>query len=146
MSLFDIEQNDKGVSRYVRRISYDDTKPFLLGIHYARRMPCITDAFGLFSDGDLIGVVTYGIPASPSLCVGLAGEKNKSKVLELNRLAILPDREEKNNASFLVSQSLKELQRIYIYIYRVLCRLWRLGSYWICLSGDKLPVHRNDKG
>ena len=37
--------------RYVRRISYDETKPFLLKIHYARRMPCITDAFGLFRGG-----------------------------------------------------------------------------------------------
>ena len=37
--------------RYVRRISYEETKPFLLAIHYARRMPCITDAFGLFTRG-----------------------------------------------------------------------------------------------
>lgn len=37
--------------RYVRRITYEETKPFLLAIHYARRMPCITDAFGLFIRG-----------------------------------------------------------------------------------------------
>lgn len=96
--------------KYVRRISYDETKPFLLKIHYARRMPCITDAFGLFLDGELIGVVTYGIPASPPLCKGLAGEKNRDKVRELNRLCILPEYNGKNFASYLVSHSLKMLE------------------------------------
>lgn len=117
MSLFDIEQKNKGINRYVRRISYDETKPFLLGIHYARRMPCITDAFGLFVNEELIGVVTYGVPASPSLCIGLAGKHNKNRVLELNRLVLLPDKKSMNDASYLVSHSLKMLQYIYIYIY-----------------------------
>ena len=115
ISLFDIEQSKKGIKRYVRRISYDDTKPFLLGIHYARRMPCITDAFGLFVDDEMIGVVTYGVPASMPLCRGLAGDKNKYRVLELNRLALLPDKSSMNDASYLVSHSLKMLQYIYIY-------------------------------
>ena len=95
----------------VKRISYDDTKPFVLGIHYARRMPCIQYAFGLF-DGDYpypIGVVTYGQPASPYLCKGLAGEKNKRNVLELNRLCMYPEYNGKNYASFLISHSLKQL-------------------------------------
>ena len=96
--------------RYVRRISYDETKPFLLGIHYARRMPCITDAFGLFTwGGRLIGVVTYGVPASNTLCRGIAGDANKYNVLELNRLVLLPEEHGNNNASFLVSKSLKML-------------------------------------
>lgn len=96
--------------RYVRRISYEETKPFLLAIHYARRMPCITDAFGLFTrGGNLVGVVTYGIPASLPLCVGLAGKENKDRVKELNRLCLLPEYNGNNNASFLVSHSLKLL-------------------------------------
>lgn len=95
----------------VEPISYDETKPFLLNIHYARRMPCIQYAFGLFNDYNvLIGVVTYGQPASPSVCKGLAGEENKHKVLELNRLVVLPD-SPKNSASFLVSHSLKLLPK-----------------------------------
>ena len=77
--------------KYVRRISYNDTKPFLLGIHYARRMPCITDAFGLFLNGEIIGVVTYGVPASRPLCIGLAGVENERNVKELNRLVIKPE-------------------------------------------------------
>ena len=95
--------------KYVRRISYDETKPFLLTIHYARRMPCITDAFGLFEDGRLIGVVTYGIPASYNLCVGICGKEYKDDVRELNRLVLLPEYNGKNYASFLVGRSLKML-------------------------------------
>ena len=96
--------------KYVRRISYDETKPFLLNIHYARRMPCITDAFGLFVDGKIIGVVTYGIPASHPLCVGIAGVENQYRVKELNRLCILPEYNGKNYASYLVGRSLKMLE------------------------------------
>ena len=96
--------------KYVRRISYEETKPFLLKIHYARRMPCITDAFGLFVSGKLIGVVTYGVPASNPLCIGICGKEYKDYVKELNRLCILPEYNGKNYASFLVGRSLKMLE------------------------------------
>lgn len=109
MSLFDYWQKRRGVTKYVRRISYDETKPFLLGIHYARRMPCITDAFGLFVDGKMIGVCTYGVPASMPLCKGLAGDKNRYNVLELNRLVINPQYGGGEYASYLVAHSLKML-------------------------------------
>ena len=95
----------------VRKISYDETKPFILGIHYARRMPCVQYAFGLF-DGDYpypVGVVTYGSPASPPLCKGIAGEENRKRVLELNRLVLYPEYNGNNYASFLVAKSLKML-------------------------------------
>lgn len=72
-------------------------------------MPCITDAFGLFVDMNLIGVVTYGVPASRPLCIGLAGEKNERHVLELNRLVLKPEYNGKNYASYLVAHSLKML-------------------------------------
>lgn len=95
------------ILREVKPISYEETKPFLLGVHYARRMPCVQFAFGLFVDGDLRGCVTYGQPASPSLCKGVAGEENRHRVLELNRLVICDDTP--YDASFLVSRSLKML-------------------------------------
>ena len=85
------------------------TKQFILGIHYARRMPCIQHAFGLFLDGECIGICTYGQPASPSLCKGIAGEEHRKDVLELNRLAILPQYNGMNYGSYLVSHSLKML-------------------------------------
>lgn len=85
-------------------------KPFIESIHYSRIYPSnIVYAFGLYRGGDLEGVVTYGIPASPSLVVGLAGKENKDRVLELNRLAIKPGLNGDNRASFLVSHSLKML-------------------------------------
>lgn len=93
----------------VKPITYEETKPFILGIHYARRMPCVQFAFGLFDNDLLIGIVTYGQPASPSLCRGVAGEHNKKNVLELNRLVILPEYNGKNYASVLISKSLKLL-------------------------------------
>ena len=80
-----------------------------MGIHYKRRMPNIVYAFGLFLDRNLIGCVTYGIPASPSLCIGLAGEQNKDRIMELNRLTLLPEYNGKNYASYLVARSLKML-------------------------------------
>ena len=97
------------MSKYVRKITYDDTRPFLLNIHYARRMPCITNAYGLFVNAKLIGVCTYGQPASPSLCKGLAGPEHRMDVLELNRLALLPEYNGGNYASYLVGRSLKML-------------------------------------
>lgn len=43
----------KPESLAVEPMDYEDTKPFLLGIHYARRMPCIQYAFGLHFGGAL---------------------------------------------------------------------------------------------
>lgn len=106
-SLFNMLNNDS--DKCVVQISYDDTKPFLLGIHYARRMPSISYAFGMFEGGELIGVCTYGVPASHSLCKGLAGNKNTYNVLELNRLCFLPEYNGNNRASYLISHSLKML-------------------------------------
>lgn len=70
----------------VRRITYEDTKPFLLKKHYAHRMPSISYAFGLFIEDELHGVCTFGTPASRSLCKGICGEDYIPYVLELNRL------------------------------------------------------------
>lgn len=93
----------------IRKITYQETKPFILGIHYARRMPSISYAFGLFIDDELVGCVTYGSPASPYLCKGIAGEENRKNVIELNRLVLLPDLNGKNYASYLVGRSLRML-------------------------------------
>ena len=57
----------------------------------------------------MVGVVTYGVPASYHLCIGIAGKENKDRVLELNRLVILPEHSGDNNASYLVSHSLRML-------------------------------------
>lgn len=95
------------VNLEVKPIPSKETYPFLLEIHYAKRIPSISYAFGLFSREKLIGVVTYGTPPSPTLRAGLAGTENKDYVLELNRLCLKYNR--KNEASFLVGRSLKML-------------------------------------
>lgn len=83
--------------------------PFILQIHYAKRLPPISYAFGLYEDEELIGIVTYGQPASPYLCMGLMGAEHKKKVIELNRLCLKYNR--KNEASFLVANSIKQLPK-----------------------------------
>jgi len=90
-------------------VSYKATKDWILNIHYAKRMPSISYAYGLYRHDEMVGMVSYGSPASPSLCKGICGEEYKSDVIELNRLVLkynLP-----NEASFLVSRSLKLLPK-----------------------------------
>jgi hypothetical protein len=93
----------------VKPISYNETKPYILGIHYAKRMPSVSYAFGLFKENKLIGCITYGSPASPRVCDGLCGREHAKKVLELNRLVLKHN--EKNEASFLIASSLKLLPK-----------------------------------
>lgn len=94
-------------------ISVIQIKPFetyewLLKKHYARRLCPISYAFGAYENNNLLGVITYGMPASNYLCFGVCGEKYKSNVLELNRLCTEPI---KNLASKLISESLKLLPK-----------------------------------
>ena len=99
--------NNMSLEYKVVQIPYSATKDWILNIHYAKRMPSISYAYGLYRWGEMVGMVSYGTPASPSLCKGICGEEHRSDVIELNRLVLkdnLP-----NEASFLVSRSLKML-------------------------------------
>lgn len=91
----------------VKEITRAECKPFVIGIHYAKRWPSISYAFGLFENDKLVGVVTYGTPPSAPLKRGIAGDELKESVLELNRLCLLNNKP--NEASYLVSRSLKLL-------------------------------------
>lgn len=101
---FDLFSDDGYI---VRSINKRETHWWMLNIHYAKRIPPISYAFGLFRDSELVGVITYGQPASPPLCKGIAGEENKHLVLELNRLVLRDNL--KNEASRLIAQSLKQI-------------------------------------
>ena len=93
----------------IQRIPPKDTKELILTKHYAQRLPSISWAFGLFVKNKLVGVCTYGKPASNALCEGICGIEYKSKVFELNRLIVsveLP----KNTLSLFVSKTLKMLK------------------------------------
>lgn len=93
----------------VKPIKSNEAVPWILHKHYAKRMPSISYAFGLYRESELLGVVTYGVPASPFLCVGVCGEENKDIVLELNRLCLMENIS--NGASFLVGRSLQMLPK-----------------------------------
>lgn len=90
-------------------IKHEECEEWLLKIHYAKRIPLIMHSFGLYVDKKLDGVITYGMPASPALCVGVCGEDHRHLVIELNRLCLLNNK--KNQASFLVGNSLKLLPK-----------------------------------
>lgn len=94
----------------VRPLPYDQVVQWFKKRHYAGRIPSVSYAFGLYQDKSLIGVVSFGTPASSSLLKGIAGEENAKYVLELNRL-IIEDTAPKNSASFLVSRGLKQLPK-----------------------------------
>ena len=93
----------------VMQIKNQETYSWLLEKHYAKRIPQIMFAFGLYDEDKLKGVVTYGIPASPALCMGICGKEYSDKVLELNRLCLMENN--KNESSFLVANSIKLLPR-----------------------------------
>jgi len=90
-------------------IKNEESYPWLLEKHYAKRIPQIMFAFGLYINDEMKGVVTFGIPASPSLCMGICGQEHSTIVLELNRLCLMDNN--KNESSFLVSNAIKLLPR-----------------------------------
>ena len=102
--------NTKNHHYFVEPITYGETKDLILNVHYAKRMPSISYAFGLYRDLDgLQGICTFGSPASPWLCKGVCGEEHKSNVLELNRVVLVNNRP--NEASLLVARSIALLPK-----------------------------------
>jgi hypothetical protein len=95
--------------RLVAPVLRKDCLDYILNIHYAKRVPSISYAYGLFEGGEMVGCVTYGSPASPWLCKGVCGEEYRKDVIELNRLVLKNNK--KNEASFLVGNSLRMLAK-----------------------------------
>lgn len=95
-SLYEVKSIDKSLC-----------KEWCLKKHYAKRLPPISFAFGLFCENILNGIVTYGIPVSHSLRTLW---DDKYKLMELNRL-VVNDNLPKNTLSFFVSTSLKMLPK-----------------------------------
>lgn len=93
--------------RELRHATRHDVAPFIVGIHYAKRWPSITHAYAMYFDGKIEGIVTYGTPPSAPLRSGICGPDFAAHVLELNRLCLKNN--QRNDASWLVSHSLKEL-------------------------------------
>lgn len=93
----------------VTSIQAYQTYDWLLKKHYAKRVPSISFSFGLYDGFILIGVMTIGKPASPSLCDGVCGKEFTEYVYELNRLCV-QDGLEKNVLSYFVASCLKMIK------------------------------------
>lgn len=93
----------------IKRITYKEARAFLLPRHYSGRIPSITFAFGLFLEGALQAVCTFGKPASNALCEGVCGKEYKKQVYELNRLCRVD--ELTIPLSLFVGRCLKELKK-----------------------------------
>ena len=91
----------------VLQIKPEETHLWLTQKHYAKRVPNIMYAFGLYKLNNLVGVITYGKLASNSLCIGVCGKDNAKYVIELNRLCLLNNN--RNEASYFIGKSLKLL-------------------------------------
>jgi hypothetical protein len=76
-------------------------KDWFLNKHYAKRVPMIEFSFGLYENGILVGVCSYGT----TLAIGIRKIFNYN-VYELNRLCV-NDGLEKNVLSFFVSNTIK---------------------------------------
>lgn len=90
----------------IKAIPYKDALRWITKYHYAKRKCNIMNSFGMYVDDVLSGVVTYGMPPSPTLCRSICGEDYSSNVIELNRLITL-DNLPKNYLSMFVSKSIK---------------------------------------
>ena len=98
---------------------------FLKDKHYAGRKPQISKAFGWIIERKLVAVVTFGKPASPSLCVGICGKEHSKSVYELNRLCRVE--ELKEPLSQFVCGCLREIKK----------------ENWIVVSYSDTGMHHN---
>lgn len=101
----------------VKRIDYKLAMHIITERHYLHRTCPCSMAFGLCDkDNEVWGVVTYGVPPAPSLLKGICGPDEADNVYEMNRLWIHQDMP-RNSASYLVSRSLKMLDKEIIVSY-----------------------------
>lgn len=110
-ALFDFEQPVQTASTAfgyrVAAIDPDVAARAVTSYHYLHRRPPVSHAYGLHIDGRLLGVVTYGTPASRHLQMS-ACPTDPSLVLELNRLWLHDDLPS-NSESWFVARTLRLL-------------------------------------
>lgn len=91
----------------VQQIDSKQAARIVIAEHYLHRRPPISYAFALVVNDTIRGVVTFGVPASRHLQIGVCPEQ-PSLVLELNRLWC-HDGEPRNTESAFVSRALRLL-------------------------------------
>jgi hypothetical protein len=94
----------------VKPIGAYECLEWLLYKHYAKRVPSIEHAFGLFMGDRLVGICTFGTPPRVMNNGGSIFNGYEVKTYELNRL-ITDDNLPKNTLSFFVSKCLGYLPK-----------------------------------
>ncbi len=97
----------------IKPIDYHTAIDIVIEKHYLHRKAPCSKAFGLFQDGQILGVVIYGVSASSTLLKGIAGEDEKGNIYELTRLWV-DDSVPKNGESFLIGNTIKQLDKEFI--------------------------------
>lgn len=91
---------------YVKSIDVALARQIIEAKHYSHRLGICWEAFGLFIDDVIIGVVCYGQPSAP--IQKFAFVNRDFRLYELTRLVV--DAGTKNGASMLIGNSLKQLR------------------------------------
>ena len=99
----------------VRSITRKESVYLFTEVHYAKRMPPTSFVFGLFEGENLIGAISFGVPASRHLQIG-ACPSDPQSVMELNRLCVL-DSAPRNTESWFVSRALSLLPALIVVSY-----------------------------
>lgn len=91
----------------VKLIDNKSSHDLILNNHYAKRLPQIKYAYGLFMGKELVGVCTFAKPSGRHVASYISTDTDN--VLELNRLVLKNNI--KNEASILISKSIKLLPK-----------------------------------
>ena len=95
----------------IKSVKNSECNEWFLKKHYARRLPNINYAFGLYDKKNILqGVCSFGKPMSHTLVSGAVNGLYQDNFLELNRLVINQGLE-KNVLSFFVSGCLNRLPK-----------------------------------
>jgi hypothetical protein len=100
----------------IKEISYQLAMETVIANHYLHRKAPCSHAYGLYREGLLLGVITYGVSASSTLLRGICGDSEKQNVYELTRLWV-DDQVPKNGESFLIGNTIKLLNKEIIVSY-----------------------------
>ena len=94
----------------IRPIDKNIYEKWLLKKHYAKRLCTVSYAYGLYINNIIEGVITFGMPPSPTVANSICGSEFSKMVLELNRL-IINENLPKNTLSRFVSKAIKNLPK-----------------------------------
>ena len=93
-----------------RQITGHTSNLVVVESHYAHRAVPVSWAFGAYFKNMLLGVISFGKPASQNVCIGVCGKNNSDRVYELNRLW-MSDKCPKNSESRFIGWALRQLKK-----------------------------------